>query len=220
MRSRVTHERVNENEMTRKKMKIPFRTNSRIRPFTVSARVASGSCIACSFATVALGAALAGCAAKPPPQAQGPGAAAPAPASSPMAASSVPSSPTASAVHIDETILKACGIQAPKAHFAFDSANVQAHDTTLLEQVAQCFSTGALKGRTMKIVGHADPRGETEYNFVLGNSRADAIGGFLRSKGVKQAQTQTTSRGELDATGTDEFGWAKDRRVDILLAQK
>jgi peptidoglycan-associated lipoprotein len=122
-------------------------------------------------------------------------------------------------VHIEETILKACGIKAPKAFFAFDSANVQAHDTTVLEQVAQCFSTGPLKGRTMKLVGHADPRGETEYNFVLGNSRADAIGGFLRSKGVDKAKMQTTSRGELDATGTDESGWAKDRRVDIMLEQ-
>jgi hypothetical protein len=29
---------------------------------------------------------------------------------------------------------------------------------------------------------------------------------------------RATSRGELDATGTDETGWAQDRRVDIDLA--
>jgi hypothetical protein len=28
----------------------------------------------------------------------------------------------------------------------------------------------------------------------------------------------TTSRGEMDATGTDEPGWSKDRRVDVVLA--
>jgi hypothetical protein len=28
----------------------------------------------------------------------------------------------------------------------------------------------------------------------------------------------TTSRGEMDATGTDESSWAKDRRVDVVLA--
>ena len=122
-------------------------------------------------------------------------------------------------MHIDDAILKACGIQAPKAYFAFDSAHVQAHDTTTLEQVARCFLTGPLQDRSMKLVGHADPRGETEYNFVLGNSRSDAIAGFLRSKGMNKAKMQTTSRGELDATGTDESGWAKDRRVDMLLAQ-
>jgi hypothetical protein len=29
---------------------------------------------------------------------------------------------------------------------------------------------------------------------------------------------ETSSRGELDASGSDESGWAADRRVDILLA--
>jgi peptidoglycan-associated lipoprotein len=130
-----------------------------------------------------------------------------------------PNTPTASSINIDDAILKACGIEAPKAHFAFDSANVQGQDTTTLEAVAKCFMSGPLKGRSLKLVGHADPRGETEYNFVLGNSRADAVGGFLRSKGMDKAKMDTTSRGELDATGTDETGWARDRRVDLLLAQ-
>jgi len=128
-----------------------------------------------------------------------------------------PSSPTASSISIDDAILKACGIASPKAHFAFDSANVQSQDTTTLEQVARCFISGPLKGRTLKLIGHADPRGETEYNFVLGNSRADAVGGFLRSKGMDNGKIATTSRGELDATGGDEPGWARDRRVDLLL---
>jgi peptidoglycan-associated lipoprotein len=128
-----------------------------------------------------------------------------------------PSSPTASSITIDDAILKACGIAAPKAHFAFDSANVQSQDTSTLDQVARCFISGPLKGRTLKLVGHADPRGETEYNFVLGNSRADAVGGFMRSKGMDNAKIATTSRGELDATGVDEPGWARDRRVDLLL---
>jgi peptidoglycan-associated lipoprotein len=130
----------------------------------------------------------------------------------------VPDSPTASSVHIDDAILKACGIQTPKAFFAFDSAHLQAHDTSVLEQVARCFTTGPLKGRTVRLVGHADPRGETEYNFVLGNSRADAVGGFLRTKGLDKSKMQSSSRGELDATGTDESGWARDRRVDVQLA--
>ena len=54
---------------------------------------------------------------------------------------------------------------------------------------------------------------------MLGNSRADAVGGFLRSKGMDKAKMDTTSRGELDATGTDEAGWARDRRVDLMLGQ-
>jgi peptidoglycan-associated lipoprotein len=165
-----------------------------------------------------------GCASKPPTEAKGPTPAvtsAPTGTDPPKAAapSKPPDSPTASSIHIDDAILKACGITVPKAFFAFDSANVQSQDTSTLEAVAKCFVDGPLKGRSLKLVGHADPRGETEYNFVLGNSRADAVGGFLRSKGLAKSKVDSTSRGELDATGTDEDGWARDRRVDVLLAQ-
>jgi len=153
---------------------------------------------------------------KPPPQ--GPATYIPPPQQTAQPAPlPPPSSPTASSINIDDAILKACGIAAPKAHFAFDSANVQSQDTSTLDQVARCFISGPLKGRTLKLVGHADPRGETEYNFVLGNSRADAVGGFMRSKGMDNAKIATTSRGELDASGVDEPGWARDRRVDLLL---
>jgi hypothetical protein len=36
---------------------------------------------------------------------------------------------------------------------------------------------------------------------------------------VQQTQLGVTTRGSLDATGTDESGWSKDRRVDIQLKQ-
>lgn len=37
-------------------------------------------------------------------------------------------------------------------------------------------TTGSLKGRSLRLVGRADPRGEVEYNFVLGESHAGNIG--------------------------------------------
>jgi peptidoglycan-associated lipoprotein len=36
---------------------------------------------------------------------------------------------------------------------------------------------------------------------------------------MDKGKIAATSRGELDASGTDEDGWARDRRVDLLLAQ-
>jgi peptidoglycan-associated lipoprotein len=176
-------------------------------------------CVAATAAAV-FGAAS-GCGSTPPPppknaQPAGTQISAPAPKSNVAPA---PASKTASSIHIDRAILSACGIPEPKAHFAFDSANVRAEDAEPLDLVAKCFTTGPLKGKSLKLVGHADPRGETEYNFVLGASRADAIGGYLSSKGLEKGKISTTSRGEMDATGADEAGWARDRRVDILLAQ-
>jgi peptidoglycan-associated lipoprotein len=173
-----------------------------------------------AFGLSVAGAALfaaSGCASNPPPEAQSaPAAAQAAPSAAPAP---TPASKTASSIHIDPAILSACGIPEPKAHFAFDSAHIRAEDAEPLDLIAKCFTTGPLKGKGLKLVGHADPRGETEYNFVLGASRADAVGGYLSSKGMDKAKIATTSRGEMDATGTDEAGWARDRRVDIMLGE-
>ena len=53
--------------------------------------------------------------------------------------------------------------------------------------------------------------------MTLGQSRADAVGRYPDSHGVSSGLTSSTSRGALDATGTDEPSWVHDRRVDVLL---
>jgi peptidoglycan-associated lipoprotein len=76
---------------------------------------------------------------------------------------------------------------------------------------------GALKGRSLLMVGHADPRGEEDYNMALGGRRAESVRGAMESLGVDKGRMDVSSRGELEATGVDEESWAKDRRVDIKL---
>ncbi len=130
-----------------------------------------------------------------------------------------PNSPQASAVRISDEIIKACGISEPDAYFAFDSANVRPDDAKVLGQLVTCFTTGPLKGRQLKLVGHADPRGGSDYNMTLGQSRADAVKDYIIGHGMDKSKTDSTSRGAMDATGTDEPSWARDRRVDIMLGQ-
>jgi peptidoglycan-associated lipoprotein len=130
-----------------------------------------------------------------------------------------PDSPTASAVRISDEIVKACGISAPDAYFAFDSDHVREDDAHVLVQVATCFSTGPLKGRSVKLVGHADPRGGSDYNVTLGQKRADSVAQYIVGKGLDKAKAESTSRGAMDATGTDDPTWARDRRVDVMLGQ-
>lgn len=130
-----------------------------------------------------------------------------------------PDSPTASAVRISDEIVKACGISEPDAYFAFDSAHLNPGDTRVLDQVVTCFVSGPLKGRSVKLVGHADPRGGSDYNMTLGQSRADAVAQYMDTKGLDKSKTESTSRGAMDATGTDEPSWARDRRVDVMLGQ-
>ena len=126
-------------------------------------------------------------------------------------------SPSRGVVHIAEDIRKACGIADSDAHFAFDSARLEETDRPVLVKLVTCFVSGPLKGRDMSLVGHADPRGAYDYNMVLGGSRADTVKGFLDLKGMPSTRVAVSSRGELDAQGTDERSWAEDRRVDIRL---
>jgi peptidoglycan-associated lipoprotein len=123
------------------------------------------------------------------------------------------------AVNLSDDIRRLCNIEendkAPK--FDYDSNDLSTAEKDVLGQVAKCLTTGALKGRSVQLVGRADQRGEVEYNFSLGHKRAVAVKGFLAGLGVDGGKMNETSRGELDATGTDEEGWRKDRRVDIRL---
>jgi peptidoglycan-associated lipoprotein len=125
---------------------------------------------------------------------------------------------TVSGVKIDDKIIKACG-DLPTARFAFDSAEVSADATAALDALARCFISGPLKGKGMRLVGHADPRGEVEYNLALGQQRAGSVGDFLARKGLEASRMATSSRGEFEASGTDEDGWALDRKVEVFLAE-
>jgi len=86
-----------------------------------------------------------------------------------------------------------------------------------LQRIADCFIAGPLKDRQMRLVGRTDPRGDEEYNYILGQRRADNVKGTLLGFGMRGERVSTTSRGENDATGIDDAGWSTDRRVDMLL---
>jgi len=163
----------------------------------------------------------AGCASDPPPAPAAPTAtvAATPPAPPPKALEKPGDDPSKSNINISDEIRKLCGITDTEAFFAYDSANVRPQDKAVLKKLADCFSTGPLKGREMRLVGHADPRGDEEYNMVLGGRRADNIKSAIAGQGLSAGKMATTSRGKLDATGTDEPSWAKDRRVDVVLGK-
>ncbi len=121
-------------------------------------------------------------------------------------------------LNIDDKIRTACGIAAAEAYFAFDSANVKPGAYPVLTQLADCFRAGPLKGKKMLLVGHADSRGDEDYNMALGGRRAGGVKQALTTRKLSAAQMVTSSRGELDATGDQEETYALDRRVDVRLA--
>ncbi len=152
----------------------------------------------------------------PPPPKAAPPTAAPA-AEAPPPPEKAGDVPSRSNIAISDDIKKACGLTDADAHFAYDSANVRPQDQAVLQKLAACFTSGPLKGRTMRLVGHADPRGDEEYNMVLGGRRADNVKSAIAGAGLDASKMATSSRGEIDATGSDDAGWERDRRVDIML---
>jgi peptidoglycan-associated lipoprotein len=121
------------------------------------------------------------------------------------------------ALNVSEEIQRLCNLEESKKQpkFDFDSTELSPAEKDILDQVAKCMISGPLKGKNVLLVGRADARGETEDNMSLGHKRASGVKEYLASKGVEGPRMFETSRGELDATGTDEAGYAKDRRVDV-----
>jgi peptidoglycan-associated lipoprotein len=103
----------------------------------------------------------------------------------------------------------------PSPKFDYESPDLGGDSRQTLERLAQCITKGTLKGSQVLLTGHCDNRGEQEFNMGLGENRAEAVKTFLVGLGVSAGDVRTSSRGELDATGTDEASWATDRRVDI-----
>ncbi len=125
---------------------------------------------------------------------------------------------------LDSEIVRLCHLHfdvAPSEEgaprFDTDESELSSQDAQILQQVATCLTNGPLAGKNVSLIGRADSRGATEYNMVLGEHRANAVGHYLEEKGVTSPRINSTSRGELDATGADDTSMRNDRRVDIML---
>ncbi len=125
---------------------------------------------------------------------------------------------------ISGDILAACGIKATAASanpkFDTDKDELAPEDRQVLDKIATCMVSGALKGKVVALIGRADPRGTEEYNLGLGSRRSESVSQYLARLGVQKPQLGVTTRGALDAQGTDETSWQQDRRVDIQLASE
>ena len=130
--------------------------------------------------------------------------------------------PVSPSLAVSADIAAACGLRTPASptpKFEYDQDELTADDRAVLDQLATCLTTGALKGKSVLMIGRADPRGTEEYNLGLGSRRAHSVQQYLARLGVGAPQLAVTTRGALDATGSDEATWKADRRVDVQLQQ-
>jgi len=100
-------------------------------------------------------------------------------------------------------------------YFDFDAFDVRQSDLVLLRAHAQYMVSRP--GSRLRIEGHADERGGTEYNLALGQKRANGVSLALLQAGVPSLALEAVSLGEempVDPAH-DESAWALNRRVEL-----
>jgi peptidoglycan-associated lipoprotein len=75
--------------------------------------------------------------------------------------------------------------------------------------------------QSVTLEGHCDERGTNEYNFALGQRRAQSVFQYLIGLGVSKDRLSTVTYGEeqplVDAS--NESAWAQNRRVEFTLSE-
>ena len=101
-------------------------------------------------------------------------------------------------------------------HFDVDSAITAQRYRQALDAISE--ASKSIDGLTVRLVGHADPRGSETYNQRLSEARALSVGQALQDGGASPVTIQTEGRGEKQALADGRCGfYAMDRRVDVEL---
>lgn len=102
-------------------------------------------------------------------------------------------------------------------HFEYDSFQLDSAAEDLLRDKAAILR--ANPSLELRIEGHADERGSTEYNLALGQRRAEAVRTFLTGYGITGDRLATISYGkERPAVqGSNESAWQRNRRAEFAV---
>lgn len=109
--------------------------------------------------------------------------------------------------------------QQRSVYFEFDSYVIPEQYRRMVEMHAGYLSSQSQ--HRVRIEGHADARGGSEYNLALGQRRSDAVARMMSLLGVSSAQIEAISFGKErpKALGHTEADYAENRRADIVYQQ-
>ncbi len=116
-------------------------------------------------------------------------------------------------------------ITLPMAHFAFDSAELDAEARRVVERIALVLNNPRAEDRKVVIEGHADSIGTQAYNQALSHRRAETVTRELIAQGVRRDRLSIEAYGESrpiapnrHPDGTDDpAGRAQNRRVEAVI---
>ncbi|HZP44246.1 MAG TPA: OmpA family protein [Candidatus Binataceae bacterium] len=111
--------------------------------------------------------------------------------------------------------------------FGFDSAsltpNAKRKIDGFMDDLAEANTPGPTAQRVFVVAGHTDSVGSNDYNYTLGQRRADSVAGYLIGKeGVDPMQVRVISYGASKpvADNRTASGRRTNRRVEILVYQE
>ena len=104
----------------------------------------------------------------------------------------------------------------PVPYYDTAHAKAKAQSEATMQNLAACMLDGPLKGKSIILVGHTDPRGTEQYNDKLGQKRADDIRDYLVHQGISSDRIKSETAGKEDSSA-DPNRWKTDRHVEIIL---
>lgn len=109
----------------------------------------------------------------------------------------------------------AMSILSATIYYDYDQAELTDAARALLVAKAQVLQ--AQPSLRVRITGHTDNRGSSEYNLALGLRRAAEAKAFLVANGADAGHVEITSMGEEQPAvqGDDEEAWSKNRRAEF-----
>ncbi len=110
--------------------------------------------------------------------------------------------------------------EAEVIYFQFDDHSLTEEGRSRLAALGDYLSKHPQK--SIKVQGHADERGSTEYNLALGQLRTKSVVKYLQDLGIDEQRIGAISYGEEKpaVAGHDEAAWAKNRRADFVILDK
>ena len=99
--------------------------------------------------------------------------------------------------------------------FDYDKSDVRDDAAAVLRRKADVLR--ASPQVQLRIEGHADERGSTEYNLALGNRRAESVRQFLVGFGLPEGRFSIISYGEERPleNASNESAWGRNRRAQF-----
>ncbi|MFC3816119.1 OmpA family protein [Lysobacter sp. GCM10012299] len=101
--------------------------------------------------------------------------------------------------------------------FDFDKSNLKPEFYPVLDNVARTLQE--YNQTIVEVAGHTDSVGSDAYNQKLSEQRANAVSGYLTSRGLNRDRFIVVGAGETHpvASNDSESGRAQNRRVEITL---